>query len=106
VEEARRLAPELARQWPDSAELRHFARVLEPPRVIPSPPGPPARRFDRDHAWLREHAREYPGCWLATLEDRLIAADPSAERVLKVVRESVDLAREMPLLSYQPVPEE
>jgi hypothetical protein len=100
VEEARRLAPELSARWPDSQEIQHLARVLEPPKVIPSTPGPAGRRFDRDHQWLREHAHEYPGCWIATLEDRLIAADPSLERVLETVRSSVDLASEMPLLHY------
>ena len=104
MEEARRLAPALALRWPDSAEIQHMARVLEPPKVIPSTPGPQGRRFDRDHQWLRQHGQEYPGCWLASLEDRLIAADPSAERVLELVRASVDLTREMPLLHYQPAP--
>ena len=39
-----------------------MARVLEPPKVVPRLPGPQARLFDRDHAWLREHGHEYPGC--------------------------------------------
>jgi len=102
VEEARRLAPELAERWPHSRELQHLARVLEAPKLIPSRPSPPARRFDRDRQWLREHAQEHPGCWIATLEDRSIAADPSAERVLEIVRAAVDLTSETPLLHYQP----
>jgi hypothetical protein len=100
VEEARRLSLELAARWPDSREVQHMARVLEPPKVIPSAPAPRGRRFDRDHQWVREHAQEYPGCWIATLEDRLVAADPSLERVMETVRSSVDLTREMPLLHY------
>src|SRR5207247_1704370 len=76
VEDARRLAPELAARWPDSPAAQHWARVLEPPKVIPNRPGPPWRSFDPDYEWLREHAAEYPGCWIATYEDRLIAAHP------------------------------
>ena len=61
VEEARRLAPELAQKWPDSRPIQHLNRVLKPPEVIPSPPGLRGRNLDREHAWLREHAHEYHG---------------------------------------------
>src|SRR4051812_30816229 len=88
VEDARRLAPALAARWPQSASIQHFARVLEPPRAIPTPPLPPGRSFDRDVAWLRAHAREYPGCWIATFEDELIAADPSLKDVVRKVRDT------------------
>jgi len=106
VEDARRLAPELAAKWPESPALQHFARVLEPPRILPSRPEAPDRRFDRDYQWLREHAAEYPGCWIATYEDRLIAADPDVERVLAEVRETLDTERETAFLHYQPATRE
>lgn len=86
VEEARRLAPELAAKWPDSPEVQHMARGLEPPRILPSRPGPRARRLDKEHEWLRQHAREYPGRWLAVYHDRLIAADPSLRNVMAAAR--------------------
>ena len=100
VEDARGLAPELAARWPDSREIQNMARVLEPPKIIPTRPGPPGRSLARDREWVREHGHEYPGSWLATLEDRLIAADPSVERVMEIVKSSVDLTREMPLVHY------
>lgn len=102
VEEARRLAPDLAAKWPESRPLQHLARVLEPPKVLPNRSGPPGRRIDRDEAWLREHAREYPGCWIATYEDRLIAADPNLERVLEAVRAALDVERQLAFMYYQP----
>ena len=46
----------------------------------------PSRSLDRQRAWLREHAREYPGCWLAVFEDRLVAAGPDFGEVLDKVR--------------------
>lgn len=95
VEEARRLAPVLAARWPQSASIQHFARVLEPPRVLPNPPMPPARSFDRDIAWLREHRDEYPGCWIATYEDQLIVADPDFKKVQDAIREKIDPERQM-----------
>jgi hypothetical protein len=102
VEEARRLAPELAKKWPESHPIRHLARVLEPPRVLPSPPGLRGRSFSRDYDWLREHAHEYPGCWIATYEDRLIVADPSLERVLEIVRATLGNEGEVAFLHHQP----
>src|SRR4051794_33988722 len=89
VEEARRLAPELAQKWPDSRPIQHLNRVLKPPEVIPSPPGLRGRNLDREHAWLREHAHEYPGCWLGVYEDRLIAADPDLAVVERKLRQAI-----------------
>ena len=87
VEGARVFVKELEQRWPDSASVQHFARVLAPPvvRVIPGATGRPRHQ---EFAWLREHAREYPGCWLAVLEDRLIAADPDFAVVLAKVRQT------------------
>jgi hypothetical protein len=87
VEEARALAREMGARWPDDRDAQHWARVLAPPRgrVVP---GRRSRSLDRERAWLREHAHEYPGQWLAIFGDQLIAADPSLATVLKTVRET------------------
>ncbi|MBI3909932.1 MAG: hypothetical protein HY320_03250 [Armatimonadetes bacterium] len=86
IEGARAFIKELEARWPDSEAVRHFARVLAPPKVIRSD-APAGRSYARERAWLREHAREYPGCWLAVHGDRLITADPSLKVVLGKVRE-------------------
>lgn len=82
---ARELVKELAVRWPEVEHIQHYARVLEPPvaRVVP---GLPSRSLDKDYAWIREHAREYPGRWLAVFEDRLIAADPDLDVVTAAAR--------------------
>ena len=84
VEEARALANDLAVRWPDSDRVQRMARVLAPPvaRVIP---GPPHRSMEKERAWYRIHAHEYPGCWIAVLGDQLLAADPSYRRVHAVL---------------------
>jgi hypothetical protein len=102
VEEARALVKELEQKWPDSQEVGRAARVLAPPRVLPSRPDINARPRDRERAWLREHAREYPGCWVALVGDRLIAADPKLRTVLAVLREAPD--GDEALLHFQPDP--
>lgn len=87
VDEARVLIKEMEQRWPESAPVQHFARVLAPPKVLP-PSGRPNRSFEREHAWLRQHAREYPGQWLAVLGGRLVAADRELSRVLELLRQT------------------
>jgi hypothetical protein len=99
VEGARAYVRELEQRWPDSDVVRHYARVLVPPvaRVVK---GVPNRSFEQAFNWLREHGQEYPGCWLAVLGARLIAADADPRNVLKAIRENPD-AKDA-LLHYQP----
>jgi hypothetical protein len=99
VEAARRLVQELEQRWPDSERVRHYAVVLAPP-IARRRPDIPARPRDREWQWLQEHGHEYPGCWLAVHEDRLIAADPDRRVVLAKVREA--LGEEGALLFRQP----
>jgi hypothetical protein len=84
-EGARRLVNGLLERWPDSPRLQHLARVLAPPTTRLRPDIPPSDR-SRERAWLRAHAHEYPGCWIAVLGDQLVAAD----RELQVVVSKMD----------------
>lgn len=102
VEGARAFVKDLEQWWPDSERVRYWARVLAPP-VVRVVKGQRGRSLEKERAWLKEHAREYPGCWLAVFEDRLIAADPDFGVVLAVVRETP--GAESALFSYQFAPE-
>jgi hypothetical protein len=101
VEEARAAVQNLEARWPESERVQYWSRVLAPPaaRTLPRP-DPRSRPLDRERAWLREHAREYPGCWLAVYEDRLIAADPDLEVVLAAASQTPE--GEHALLYQQP----
>src|SRR5438552_2551923 len=99
VLEARRFVKELEQRWPEAERVRHYARVLEPPKVRMRP-DIPARSREREWKWLEEHGREYPGCWLAIHEDRLIAADPDRRVVTARARQT--LGEETYLLFHQP----
>jgi hypothetical protein len=99
VEDARRLVKELELCWPASARVQHYARVLAPP-VVRSRPDIPAQSSEREWKWLEEHGHEYPGCWLAIYEDRLIAADP--DRRVVTARATEALGEETYLLFHQP----
>jgi hypothetical protein len=64
-------------------EQRRAGQAPEPPRPprdkrLPDRPWPEARAAMQ---WLREHAHEYPGEWVALLGDRLIAHGTERETV-------------------------
>jgi hypothetical protein len=99
VEEARRFVKELELRWPAAERVQHYAHVLAPP-VFRSRPDIPARSRAQEMKWLKEHAHEYPGCWLAVQEDRLIAADPDRQVVAAKAREV--LGAEGAILFRQP----
>ena len=103
VPEARRYVKELAVRWPDDERVHHWDRVLEPPRVLPAR-GKVARSFRDDWGWMREHAHEYPGCWIAVHGKQLIAADPDPQVVRDAVRAHPEWSS--PLLHFQPRPGE
>lgn len=100
IEEARRLAPEVARKWPDSARAQKWAHVLAPPRSWREKSGVHGRSFQEEHRWLGKHAPEYPGQWLAVYGDRLIAAGPDLKEVVAATR--AELGEEPALLHFQP----
>jgi len=96
VEGARAFVKEVETQWPDDDRVRQWARVLAPPRVISTGPAS-GRTLLREKEWLKCHAREYPGCWLALDGPRLIAANPD----LNVVRiAAVEDGAEDPLFHF------
>lgn len=96
---ARAFVQELERERPETAWVRHYARVLAPP-LATMREREPSSPHDREYAWLQEHAAAYPGCWLAVLEDQLIAADPDFGVVVRTVRQTPGAERA--LLYFQP----
>ncbi len=80
------LIPVGASEEPTIARLR---RALMPPTARPSI----RKDTDRTHAyeWLRQHAREYRGQWVAVAEDGLVAAAPT----LKQLRQQIEALRPM-----------
>jgi hypothetical protein len=82
---ARACLAQLKEEWPDSERVARLSRLLTPSGVRLD-----SERSDRaraeEHQWLRQHARRYPGHWLALLGDRLIAADRELSAVLEQVR--------------------
>lgn len=101
IEGARDYVKGLVRDWPDSPRVRHWAEVLEPPRVLPKEPASVKAFSSEEIAWLKAHASEYPGCWIALDESRLIAADPELSVVRKAAKED---GADDPLFHFAPDP--
>jgi hypothetical protein len=99
VEGARGLIQEVERQWPDAEDVRYWVRVLAPAKVKVRH-GERGRPLDRERAWLREHAHEHPGCWLAICGDELVATERDLQAVLERVRQTP--GAENALLYFQP----
>jgi len=100
VEEARRFARELEARWPGSDLVRRFARVLAPPvaRIVEGRKGMSREQTETESTWLREHAREYPGCWVVLDGDRLIAVHPTLRAAIEEADRQV--GREVGSLHY------
>jgi hypothetical protein len=96
---ARQLVREMTQRWPDSERVRRLSTLLAPPTVSIRQ-GNMGRPRHEEHDWLREHAHEYPACWLAILGSRLIAASPDARVVIAAVRQDPTAAGA--LLHFQP----
>ncbi len=88
VREARGFVERLVEAWPDSRRVQRWAEVLAPPRIL-APTGPPPQFPAREHEWLKRHANEHPGCWIAVHGDQLILADPDLKAVLQAIRDSL-----------------
>ena len=89
VEEALRVAESLALDWPEDRTLQHWRQVLRPTTIRLLPPEP-ARDFEKERKWMREHAHEHAGEWVALKGDRLVCADPSAGAVHRAMADRSD----------------
>lgn len=77
---ARQLAHHGHRLYPRHEELAKMAQVLAPPRVVRTslPPDPSVRS---NLEWLRAHAAEYRGQWVALKDGVLLASAPTARQL-------------------------
>ena len=86
------LAIELAqlgkRLFPDHERIQQAARVLAPP-VIRGVRSSHVRGLRASMEWLREHAKEYRGQWVAVREGQLLGTAESLKELVSLVGEEV-----------------
>ena len=74
---ARKLATHGAKLYPDHLELQKMAHILAPPRVVETDT-PATASLSANQAWLRAHADQYKGQWVALRDGSLLAVASSA----------------------------
>jgi hypothetical protein len=81
---ARRLAEEGARRYRDSEDLQKLAYLLAPPKVLRTDL-PPDKSLRANRDWLKEHAAQYKGRWVALRNGLLIASGAKLKDVASEV---------------------
>jgi len=87
---ARELAREGKRQFPNHERLKQAALVLAPPTVQAKPDMSPAEGLNLSMAWLREHASQYRGNWVAVRCGRLVAVAGTLEELEAITGQDAD----------------
>jgi len=87
---ARNLSTRGADRYPDHDELKKYARVLAPPKVI-GRNLPPRLSMRADHDWLKVNGERYRGQWIALRHGEFLGAAPSLQALTNKVGESPDI---------------
>lgn len=78
--QARRIATQGSQLYPEHPELRKMARILGAPRIVRTDV-PPDPSVQANHRWLRSHAEEYQGLWVALRSGIPLAIAATAEEL-------------------------
>ena len=87
---ARELAQEGKRRFPDHGRIKRADRVLAPPVVQIKPNMSPAEGLDLSMTWLRKHASQYRGNWVAVRSGHLVATAGTLEGLEAIIGQAVD----------------
>jgi hypothetical protein len=81
---ARLMVAQGALRFPEHPWLARANRILNPSRITSRPASAPDR--SGEFAWLKRHAGEHRGQWVALLGDELLTSGDELEHVLREVR--------------------
>ena len=88
--DARQVAARALQQYPSDSEVKKFARVLSAPTLVSSTL-PPAPGIEANRTWLKAHAGEYAGRWIALRAGELIAVNDSAKDLAVMIGDMKDV---------------
>jgi hypothetical protein len=87
---ARQLSVEGTKHYPADPEIRKYARVLAPPKVVSRKvPPDPTRRANRE--WLTAHSGDYKGQWVAIRNGKLLGAAKSLRDLIERIGNKEDV---------------
>lgn len=86
---ARRLAERGTKLHPHHTELQKMARIFAPPRLISTAPAQIAVKANDE--WLRDHATEYRGQWVAIKAGKLLAKGRSVKELNEQIEDTSDI---------------
>lgn len=78
-----------AQLHPSDAELQKYAYVFAPPKEIHRAPAHPHNKANNQ--WMREHAREYRGQWVALRNGELLGAFASRDELIAALNDRTDV---------------
>ena len=84
---AAHLADKGLQMFPEHDRMQRLARVLAPPEVREVPRSP-VNGLSDSKAWIRGHAHEYHGQWIAVREGKLLGSAPSLRELKPLVDEN------------------
>lgn len=86
-----KLAQQGGRLFPEHERIQQATQVLASPvgRIMP---GLQAKDLSASQIWLREHASEYRGQWVAVREGQLLGAAESLQELTAVIDQAEDSA--------------
>jgi len=101
IKEARSLLAKLHSLYLLDVEVDRYVRLLSRPtfRKV-NIPQEDRRSFRKEFDWLKEHAHEYPGRWLAVYDGELVASGEHFREVRETAFNA--LHKEIALMHYQP----
>lgn len=80
---AREIATAAQRLYPEDTELTGMARLLSPPRDLGVAPAEPT--LSLDWQWVRRHAADYRGQWIALSAGELVAHAATARGLIELL---------------------
>ncbi|OQW92420.1 MAG: hypothetical protein BWK78_01760 [Thiotrichaceae bacterium IS1] len=87
LHEARQFLEAVSQTLGPSDKLAYWQRVLAKTKVLPSTPASSVGNF-ANAAWLRHHARQYQGQWIALREGVLLGAHKNHRELSQQLRDS------------------
>ena len=74
----------------DAPELAYYKDVFMPPKPVMRRATKPMRDLRPDYAWIKAHAHDYYGQWLALFDGQLLAHGSDEREVRRQAREQTE----------------